>query len=839
MDLLSRFSTHLKETIGRAVRIATELHNPAVEPIHLLFALNGQKGAVAHEILARYKIDPKILEQIILAVPVIKNTPPAAIPGSIAEKELTPFSEQSRLALEKALFSAQEHNHNYLGTEHLLSSLLSLNNPPILELFKLCKVNPDELIKSVNSALDNAAQFPQMAEVAEAVERMAENMDSEMPMSEQLLSRSKPGRSRKKELALDYFAVNLTDAKLQKNIDPVIGREHEIERIIQILCRRNKNNPVLLGEPGVGKTAIVEGLAKKIVAGTVPDLLLDKKIYALDMGLLLAGTIYRGEFESRLKQIIDEAAADANVILFVDELHNISGAGNSQGAMDAANILKPALARGSLRCIGSTTPSEFKRHIESDAALERRFQPVLVREPSADDAIKILSGIKSNYELYHNVAITDDAVTAAVKLSARYINGKFLPDKAIDLLDETDAAKRLLTKLSPWENRQRRLKLKLEKLILAKENAAAADKFTEAKQLKDEETRVRAEIKKALTEAKTKTLKPVGTVTAHDIAAQLAKTTGVELGDLLFTDKNRWQKLEDNVKKFIVGQDAAVNSVARIIRQAQLELSHPDRPLASLIFVGDSGVGKTELAKVLARVLYPHADALIKLDMSEFSESHSTSKLLGSPAGYIGHKDTNQFTDRVKLNPYSVILFDEIDKAHKDVTKLLLQILEDGEITDATGRKVSLKHAIIILTTTVGAAEVKRGALGFGAVAEIGQTKKRVVEKLKEYFSPELVNRVDEVCLLGALTPANLAGIAKLELARLNERLAAHSTTLLADDKILAYLAAQLPDQNSGARDLRRHLRAEVENLMAEIILKDKIKKNYRLTLVENKLMVK
>lgn len=834
MNIIDRFSTHLKDVLTRSIHLATELKNPVVEPLHLFFVILTQKGSVAGELLSGHKLDQKILEQAILNLPIAKEKKQIE---PIEQLTLTPFSLSAKGALEKAMFLAQEHRHNYIGTEHLLMALLQIGDKLLDEMIKVNGVKKEELSKQLEAVLSNATQFPQINEVAEAVEKIQESLDSSPPDSEPT-NLKRP--SRLKESALEFFATNLTNPETQKNIDPVIGRDAEVERIIQILSRRTKNNPVLLGDPGVGKTAIVEGLAKRIMQGDVPELLLNKKIYALDMGLLIAGTMYRGEFEGRLRQVMEEVARDPDIILFIDEVHNIVGAGSNQGTMDAGNILKPVLARGQVRCIGATTPAEFKKYIENDAALERRFQPVYVKEPTVEDTIKILLGIKTNYENYHQVKITDEAITAAVRLSNRHITNKFLPDKAIDLLDETAAAVRLKAKTGSPAGKIARLKQKLNQLITAKETAALNDKFDEAVKIKKEEEEIKNEIKKNEESLKNKKIKFVGTVSPREIAEQVGKIFGTPPSELLLEEKDRLTKLENELKKYIVGQEESIKEVSRHVRQAQLELSNPNRPLASFLFVGKSGVGKTELAKTLARVLYPNSDALIHLNMSEFNESFGVSKLLGSPAGYVGYKEANSFTDRIKLNPYSVLLFDELDKAHRDVTKLLLQILENGEITDATGKKISLKHAIIILTTTHGAETAAKGNFGFGNAEEKNRENKYLVaEKLKEYFSPEIINRLDQICLFNQLTPENLIKIAELEINHLNDRLKHYHTNLKTDDKIVSWLIEQMPETKSGAREIRRQIRSQIENLMAEIILKEKIKKEYKLVKDQNRLAVK
>lgn len=840
MNLLDRFSTHLRDTIARAIQLAAELKNPEVYPAHLFFALGNQKGSMAMEILSRYKIDPKVLEEALLDLPMkkIDTTSPMSAPLP-ATAELAPLSEDSKHLLEQAMVIAHKQDHNYIGTEHLLLALLNSSDAVINQILKISNVPVDDIKKQIETVLSNAAQFPQISEVDEVIERIEDQLGNLPPPPPAPLLRPAKTKNKKQENALDFFAVNLTAPAAQKNIDPVIGRHNEIERVIQILCRRTKNNPLLLGDPGIGKTAIVEGLAKRILEGKVPEMLLNKKIYALDMGLLIAGTIYRGEFEGRLRQVIDEVAADPNIILFIDEMHNIVGAGNNQGAMDAANLLKPKLARGLIRCIGATTPGEFKKYIEADPALERRFQPIYCSEPSVDDTVLILAGIKPNYEKFHQVTITDDAVKAAARLADRYITNKFLPDKAVDLLDETAAAKRLQVKPSANAARRWALQKELEQTIDAKETSAKEDKFDQAVELKKKEEKLRLDLKNLVEAPKTAKVKNLATVTAQDVINQVAKIIGTDPSELLLDAKGQLTSLEDKLKEQIIGQDEVLHDVSALIRQAKLGLGAIDRPLASFMFVGESGVGKTELAKVLAQAMYPNKDSFIRLDMSEFSEPFDASKLLGSPAGYVGFKESNQFTDKIKLHPYCVILFDEIDKAHKDVIKLLLQMLENGEITDAVGKKVSLKQAIIILTTTFGAAEAKRSQIGFGDVTG-GQPEllKRVVEKLKEHFSPEVINRVDKICLFKNLGESELIKIAGLELNKLNERLKNYHTVVSSDQTTFKWMVNNIPEKPTGARDVRRYLRAEVEALISELILEEKLKPLYKLAIKSNKLAV-
>lgn len=840
MNLLDRFSTHLRDVLARSIHLAAELKNNEVEPAHLFFALSNQQGSVATEIVNRLNITPKSIEQALLSLPVRKHDILHTTPAGATEQTLTPLSANTKNVLEKAMAVAQENNHNYIGTEHLLSAIVEFSDPIIDDILQLNAVDLDELQKQLETVLSNASHFPHLTEVADVVKKIEENIGPEIVEEEGLKLPPEVKTGKKRESVLEFFATNLTNIAIQKNIDPVIGREGEIERVIQILCRRTKNNPLLLGEPGVGKTAIVEGLAKKIVEGKVPEVLLNKKIYALDMSILIAGTIYRGEFEARLRQVIDEAVNNPNIILFIDELHNIVGTGSNQGTMDAANILKPPLSRGQLRCIGATTPAEYKKYIENDAALERRFQTVIAREPSIDDTVAILKGIKQNYEMYHKIAIGNDAIDAAVRLSERYITNKYLPDKAIDLLDETAAAKRLTLKGTALATKLSRLEQKLEKTMIAKEAAARQDKFGEAVKLKKEEEKLRLELKKTAVEGKEKKASILATITEKDVLNQVAKIIGTKPSDLLLDDSSSLENLEKRLSEYIVGQDHVLKEIAKLVRQAKLGLSNPDRPLASFLFTGESGVGKTELAKTLAKILYANHEAFIKLDMSEFNESFGVSKLLGSPAGYIGYKEGNQFTDKIKMNPHSVILFDEIDKAHKDIVKLLLQMLENGEITDSTGKTVSLRHAIIILTTSYGAADMKKGTLGFGRNSEQkNEIESRAIDRLKEYFTPEVINRLDRICFFEPLSKQTLAQLAEIELKRFNEQLNHYHTSVTTDKEVLEWAVSQLPSGSTGAREVRRYIRDQVEHLMTEIILHQKIKKHYALEINNNGLAIK
>lgn len=824
MDILNRFSTHLKEILARAMQMATELKNAEVEPLHLFFAVTAEKGSLASEIVNRFTPNLELLREFIATLPIKNEFTKTKQINITAEVQLPPLSGASKIILEKALIIAQKNEQNFLGSEHLLGALLDSEDSKLNEFFAKSNFKNEQVMKELDAIYASASQFPSLSDIADVTENIQDNMAG--PSIPGLPRQMQKGK--KQETALEYFAVNLCDTELQKKIDPLIGRDAEVERLIQILSRRTKNNPVLLGDPGVGKTAIVEGLAKKITENKVPDKLRGKKIYSVDIGLMIAGTIYRGEFEARLKELVDEAVNDQNVILFIDEIHNIVGAGSSQGTMDAANLLKPALARGDIHCIGSTTPAEFKKFIENDAALERRFMPIIIREPSTHETEKILKGIKSKYEEFHQIKISDQAIIAATELSDRYISGKFLPDKAIDILDETAAAKRLLAKNTPEENSLYELRHKLRLIKTEKEKAALSDRFGDALKLKEDEQKITEEITKLELITSKEKIKFYGEITAKDIANQVAKITGNEPSEIISANGNKFIKIADQLKKSVIGQNEAIDEAVALIRRSELGLSSPNRPYASLLFVGASGVGKTELAKTIAKFVYPNQDALIRLDMSEFGESYGASKLLGSPAGYVGYKEANQFTDRLKLNPYSMVLFDEIDKAHPDILKLLLQILDEGEITDATGKKISLKHAIIILTTSFGFDEFKKGSLGFSHSEASGfENRERLTEKLKERFSPELINRLDKICIFKELTADDLAKIGALEINALNEQLKKYKTKILPQKYAIKKLVNAMEEKNINARNIRQKIRTETEKIMADLILNGTPEKSY------------
>jgi len=824
MDILDKFTAHLKNVLARAYSLAGEFGLTVIEPEHLFLALLLQKGSIGGETLRKSRMSTEEARRVLTAAYGPRD------PGH-KEHGAPRLSDEAKRAVEKAVLTANIHEHKYVGTEHLLSGLLQIESPLIDAILTEQEVNVRELNDQVSTVLKSTSKFPEITEtfeVGHAPQETPEKIAKAEAKKAAKIAAKQPVQP--KTPALDFFAVNLTDVKLQEGIDPVIGRDKEIERIIQVLCRRNKNNPVLLGEPGVGKTAIAEGLAKKILAGDVPEILQGKKIMSLDLGLILAGTIYRGEFEGRLKQIVDEMKNNPDVILFIDELHNIMGAGSTSGSMDAANILKPALARGDMRCIGATTLAEYKKHIEADGALERRFQPVAVEPPSPENAILILKGLRDNYEAHHGVTITDEAIKAAVDLSERYLTDRFLPDKALDLIDEAASAVRVATSGEGASKKIKTLEEDLDAIRNKKQKAVHGENFIEALELKAKERSLEAELAE-MNKVDAKRVKPkTGVIGRKEVAAVIARATGIPVHDLMQQEKERLLNLEDTLRKRVIGQDAAVKDVAELVRRAKAGIAHPNRPLASFLFLGPSGVGKTELAKAIAQTVFQDPNALIRLDMSEFSEGFTMSKLVGSPAGYVGYRDETKLTDVVKRRPHSLVLFDEIEKAHGDIHNLLLQILDDGHVTDATGRKINFKNTIVVMTSNVGANVMRYEPLGFSTGSKAGEvdlvaneeTKAAVMKELESSFRPEFVNRIDKVAVFAPLSKEELAKIVVLQLGELSTRLMRDYDVALAwDEDAVTFLADKAWNPLYGARGVRRQIQDRVENPLAQRLLSD------------------
>ena len=710
-------------------------------------------------------------------------------------------------AIDLAMSKAREMGVNYVDTEHILLGILADDSGLAVQQFRVMGLTPSAVQKQVNEILANGAG-----------NKVSSKADA-----------STKKKAKMKTPTLDHLGVDLTERAKNGELDPVIGREKEIRRLMQVLCRRTKSNPVLIGDPGVGKTAVVEGLARLIVSGTVPEPLREKRIVQLNMGTLVAGTKYRGEFEERLRRIVKELTdSKGDVILFVDEVHTIIGAGNAEGSTDAANILKPELSRGAFQLIGATTQDEYRKYVERDAALERRFQPVQVDEPPVDDAVKILQGLKDRYEHHHNVMYTEDAINAAANLASRYIQDRFLPDKGIDLIDEAGARTRLLG-LEPPEYIHD-IERRLEDVQRKKEEAVLSEQYELATELRDKERRISDELDRAKRDWQMNRKNIKHRITAEDIAAVVAEQTGIPVKQLTEAETSRLLKMEEEISKRLIGQDEAVSAVSKAIRRARTGLRDPRRPIGSFLFMGPTGVGKTELARCLARFMFGRDDAMIRIDMSEFMERHEVSKLVGAPPGYVGHESGGKLTEAVRRKPYSVVLFDEIEKAHPDVFNILLQVLDDGKLTDGQGRKVDFRNTVIIMTSNVGAKEAQEGkSLGFGQSAE-SQTerdwerrKSIILEEANKLFRPEFLNRIDEMAVFKPLSRDNLLRIIDTMLDDLSTRLDTKGVKISVADDVKAKILEKGYKPKYGARPLRRAIQSMLEDKLSDFMLSGKI----------------
>ncbi|HHZ00613.1 MAG TPA: ATP-dependent Clp protease ATP-binding subunit [Tissierellia bacterium] len=762
---------------------------------HILLGLMLEEESIAGKILRDKLSVDKVRE-------IVKNT--SGMGDSVPE--YITISPRSKYIIELARQMAAQLNMPYVGSEHILLALIEEGEGIGAQILKSV-VNLRDLKNEVLMALQGGEP---------------ENFNLEMGGG---MGQQGPGTK-----TLDKYGTDLNKRAREGRLDPVIGREDVIERVIQILSRRTKNNPCLIGEPGVGKTAIAEGLAQEIIKGNVPETLKDKRVITLDMAGMLAGAKYRGEFEERLKNAIDEIKAAGNIILFIDEMHTIIGAGAAEGAIDASNILKPVLARGELQVVGATTIDEYKKHIEKDAALERRFQPVMVEEPSVEDTIKILKGLRDKYEAHHKVAITDEAIDAAANLSHRYISDRYLPDKAIDLIDEAASRVRLRSSTAPKELKE--LEDKIKEIETEKKTAINNQDFEKAASLRDEERRLTEELDKQRKLWAAKTSKDMS-IGYEDIADVVSQWTGIPVKKLQGDESERLLNMEEILHKRVVGQESAVEALSKAIRRSRVGLKDPKKPIGSFIFLGPTGVGKTELSKALAEALFGDEDAMIRVDMSEYMEKHSVSKIIGSPPGYVGYDEGGQLTERIRRKPYSVILFDEIEKAHPDVFNILLQILDDGRLTDAKGRTVDFKNTVIIMTSNVGASTIKKQqTLGFSTNAsneekdEYEKMKENVLEELKRTFRPEFLNRIDEIIVFHSLNKNHVKEIVALMIKNLSKRLDEMNIHIKVDDKAIDLLADAGFDPVFGARPLQREIRRRIEDRLSEELLKGTIKKS-------------
>ena len=775
---------------------------------HLLLGILALNEGVAVNVLKSLGLN---LAQLRLEVEKVCGTG-----GATKTDGPMPLTPRLKRVLVFAAQEAQAMNYNFIGTEHLLLAILREGESQAARVLQNLNVNFDEVRQAILKTLDSD-YLPDGEDASES------QSGSGAPFQ----GGGAPGNAAPDGLAaLNAFGRNLTELAARGELDPVIGRADEIERVIQVLCRRTKNNPVLIGEAGVGKTAILEGLAEAIVAKRVPDLLADKMIYAIDLPLMVAGTKYRGQFEERIKAVIDEVRNSKKVILFIDELHTIVGAGGAEGAMDAANIIKPALSRGELQCVGATTLDEYRKGIEKDAALERRFQPVMVNPPSVEDSIRILEGLKSTYEKHHHVHYAEGALEAAVKLADRYITGRFLPDKAIDVMDEAGARARISSVTPPPDTTV--IEAEIDEVRSKKEAAIVEQNFEAAAKWRDRERELKQQIVDLQEKWRGECASKRTEITRADIAAVVAKLTGVPLQQMEEGESARLLRMENELKKNVIGQDNAVGVISRALRRSRADLKNPDRPIGSFIFLGPTGVGKTLLAKALAEFMFGDADALIQVDMSEYMEKFNVSRLVGSPPGYVGHGEGGELTEKVRRRPYSVVLFDEIEKAHPDVMHMLLQILEEGRITDTLGRRIDFRNTIIIMTSNVGAEQLARGGtLGFGgdALAESQKSDEKLLGIAKKFFKPEFINRVDDIIVFRRLEKEDLIKIVDIEFGKLRERLLGRKLDLEVSDEVKNFLIAKGYEPEFGARPLRRAVERYIEDPLAEELLRGTFEK--------------
>lgn len=802
----NRFTESAQRAINYAAESAMELGHNYVGTEHMLLGLIKEGEGVAAKILEANDITLQKVQDTVTEILTVGEPLPAP-PDS--------FTPRTKYVIQRSAIEAQHLGHNYVGTEHLLIAMLREAGSIATKILLMLGANPQKLYNDIlNMVSDN--------EESGGFEK----------------SGSSPNSSRKGGKSdcptLMKFGRDLTDMAKSGKLDPVIGRDEAIQRVIQILSRRSKNNPCLIGEPGVGKTAVAEGLAQKIASGEVPEILKNKKVIALEMSSMVAGAKYRGEFEERLKKAMDEIRKSGEIILFIDEIHTIIGAGGAEGAIDAANILKPALSRGEIQIVGATTLDEYRKHIEKDAALERRFQPITLDEPTPEDTLKILKGIRDKYEAHHRVKISDEALDAAVKLSVRYISDRFLPDKAIDLIDEAASRLKLKNMTAPPDVRE--IEEKIEAIKAEKEAAITTQEYEKAAKLRDEEKTLRENLKKTKDEWASGAENEKTVVTEKEIAEIISLWTHIPVKTLEESESERLLKLEEILHERVVGQDEAVTAVSKAIRRGRVGLKDPKRPIGSFIFLGPTGVGKTELSKALAEAMFGDEDAIIRVDMSEYMEKHSVSRLVGSPPGYVGYDEGGQLTDKVRTKPYSVILFDEIEKAHPDVFNIMLQILEDGILTDSQGRRVDFRNTVIIMTSNLGARLITGGgtkSLGFSANGDkkaddkdYEKIKSDVMGELKKAFKPEFLNRIDEIIVFHKLTQENIKEIAKKMLSGIQDRLKANGITAQISDSAIEKIAENGFDENYGARPLRRAIQSDIEDMVAEKMLENKIKPN-------------
>jgi ATP-dependent Clp protease ATP-binding subunit ClpC len=810
-----KLTTRLKHVLATASQVSADLQHGEIDTEHLLYGMTKETGSIAATILRKFNITPEYL-----------RTELETLPRQANFREI--LSDQAEKAFEKAARIAFEHQHRYIGTEHLLFGIISQKDNTAYHILERSPADIKSLLRQVKTVLQNTAHFPDLSNFLSGMNSLP-NMPIQMPKG----AEPQIKKSKSKTPGLDFFSTDFTEQARQKKFDPVIGRDKEIMRMMSILSRKSKNNPVLIGDPGVGKTAIAIGLAQRIASGKVPVNLIDKRILSLDLAAVLAGTTFRGEFEERLKEILREVKETPNILLFIDELHTIVGAGSAGGSLDAANILKPALSQGDIQVVGATTLDEYRKHIEKDAALERLFQPIVVRESTEEESISILKGVREAYETHHGLEVTDDAIEAAVALSTRYITDRFLPDKALDLLDEAASLARLKlgTESKTDTSELQETKEELTETQSQKNRAIEEERYEEALVLKKEEKRLEEKIHSLHTMPKEKN--HVHSITRDDIASVIAEMTGIPTTRLLKAEEKKLLHLERTMGSRIVGQKDAINTVARFIRRSRSGIANPNRPVGSFIFLGPTGVGKTELAKVLAREIYEDEDALIRVDMSEFMEAHAVSRLIGAPAGYVGYEEGGKLTEKIRRRPYSIVLFDEIEKAHHDVFNILLQIMEEGELTDTHGKKANFRNTIVILTSNIGSQELaKEAKMGFGVTDEkekkesqerYDEVKQRVMGNLREEMAPELLSRIDQIVVFRPLGLPELRRITALNLEELKERLRKQRLEATISNDIRDQIAERAFQSGEGARPIRQFVQEFIEDPVAQSIIEGSI----------------
>jgi len=803
---MNNFTPRAQQVLALARKEADRFNHNYVGTEHLLLGLIKLGQGVAVNVLQKMGLD---LETVRLEVEKqVGSGPDTKMTGNI------PYTPRVKKVLALAGKEAKALHHSYVGTEHILLGLLREGDGVAARVLKSLEIDLERTRNEVLKELD--PNFEGSDEEDFGPEEM-----------EEVGSGSGGSKKEVKTPALKAFGRDLTELAIKNDLDPVIGRQEEIERVIQILCRRTKNNPVLIGEAGVGKTAIVEGLAQEIIAGNVPELLRDRKVITLDLALMVAGTKYRGQFEERIKAVMEEIRKARNIILFIDEMHTIVGAGSAEGAMDASNIIKPALSRGELQCIGATTLTEYRKHIEKDSALERRFQSVKVEAPSVSDTVLILKGLRPKYEAHHKAEITDAALEAAAKLSDRYLTGRFLPDKAIDVMDEAGARARIKTTTLPPELKEK--EVQIERIKEEKEAAIKEQDFEKAASLRDKEKESKTDYETALAEWRARSDEQRVKVDEDDIMSIVSKWTGVPLTRMEKKDMERLLNLDKELHGKVVGQDEAIQALSKALRRSRADLKDPNRPIGSFIFLGPTGVGKTHLAKHLAKHVFGEEEALIQIDMSEYMEKFNVSRLVGSPPGYVGYEEGGQLTERVRRRPYSVLLFDEIEKAHPDVWNIMLQILEDGHVTDSLGRKIDFRNTIILMTSNAGADLIKKNrVVGFGSSENedknYEEIKSQLLEEAKKVFKPEFLNRLTDIIVFHSLTREHLTEIVDLEIDKVTERLRDREISIKLTKKATEFLIDKGYDPAYGARPLRRAIEKHLEDAIAEELIRGNIK---------------